>query len=161
MSIRKAIVEQIAKQSIVPKEYFTRCYLCDTFISSYDPTCKKCGLRMSAERIENLALEEEADKLGFDYIYNLKAVSVISLALTILGYLLTLILPQFNFFFKIYFWTGTVIYLFFYLSWQHNHSLKEYSPEEIELIRHQKKYSLIIFSISVILGAVIYTYLLN
>jgi hypothetical protein len=151
--------------SIAPKEKFTNCRLCHNLVGSDNPICKTCGLEMSSEGIIELATIEEQENLGFDRIYDLKVLSIFSLLSTILGYLFTLLFQSMEvnitFFFKLYFWVGFLGYLPVYINWHQKHSKKRYSVEDAELIKSQKKQSLLIFSLSVALGAFIYIFLLK
>ena len=46
--------------SIVEKERFADCPLCNTPVSSNSPICKKCGLEMSSEGIIEMAEDKES-----------------------------------------------------------------------------------------------------
>lgn len=150
--------------SIVEKERFADCPLCNTPVSSNSPICKKCGLEMSSEGIIEMAEDKESiepvDNIDFSDIYNLRNLAFLSLAYNIFGYIFYLGL-ELPFFFKIYFWIGLFFYYSAYTSWNKKFSKQTLSYEDAVIVKKEKTISLLIFLCSTLIGATIYIFLLK
>lgn len=123
-------------ESIVSKERFLACPLCETPISSNSPICERCGLEISAKGIDELARTEEARITALEDAVSLNMIARLFLAYSGIAYFIstgegysTLILLMF--------WvSGCVIFLLKLFQWHQNHSQIYF---ELDILREAKK----------------------
>ncbi|HEY0658617.1 MAG TPA: hypothetical protein VGD05_09085 [Pyrinomonadaceae bacterium] len=146
--------------SIKIEENYVFCRFCGGIVYANQPTCKKCGLGMSSDGICDLAKIEEENTEALDHIYKLKQLSTIFLAMTVMGFLIALI-PEFSFFFHIYFWVAISNVFLGFVGWNNKYSALNFNFEDIETIKQKKREILFLFFVNLILGLAFNIYLLS
>ena len=143
-------------ESVVPKERYIECPYCHHLISSYEATCRKCGLQADRAGIEELAGIEEQISLAIHDANRLKWAGLSAFLYSFLGVIYFFAIDRQAVWFNLPLWVSYVYFIVSFVKWQRKYSELIFEPEDLENIRNDKKvaWTLIIYSAIVGFGLI-------
>jgi len=135
-------------ESISPKERFYPCPHCSFSISSNLPKCKRCGLEVSADGVDELARTEAAKIAAITDAKHLKGISFL-FALLSMGANYVLTGNSIFVLFLLESWMfGLCAFIWKLGRWHQNHSQSYFELDILEEAKKEKKKAIIIFLFS-------------
>jgi hypothetical protein len=138
-------------ESIKQEEKHIACRYCGGVVYSSQPACAKCGLEMTSQGIVELSEIEDKAFQALGDIYKLKMTSALFPGFTIIGFILASII-EIKFFFYVYFLMGIVAVGLNFIGWNQKYSAVDFSPEDGEYIKTNKRQALTLFLGNLIIG---------
>ncbi|MGI9054459.1 MAG: hypothetical protein ACR2F2_01520 [Pyrinomonadaceae bacterium] len=139
-------------ESITPKESHIVCRLCGTIVHSNHPTCRKCGLEVSSEGIEELAEIEDKTLRAISEAENLKIIASFSIGFSLGSiYYYYLIHPQ-AVWFNLPLWINYIYFAIAYIRWHRRYADMIFEETDLENIKSAKWNAFILILFSAILA---------
>ncbi len=126
-------------ESIVPKESYIECRLCGNTISSSKPICRKCGLEISPEGVEELAQIKEQIFQAISDANSLKLIASMSLTYSLISICYYLLIGPQSVWFNLALWVSYVYFIVSFIRWHQKYSKIIFDADDLDEIQKDKR----------------------